>query len=513
VPGFFGLPSHGDVPMGMDMPPVPFFSADYYEFCVVVGSVPLLLAIHGIRQVRKSFLSAFLSLLGAISMLLAVGSLLNAPLYFGLPGFSGMAGTARMLYLFAFAVAGLAAVGAQAALDYGLRGATAPSRPRPGKAASLWPGVAAPLFDLGTAVLLGALFCGLAAWFLAASSRTPLNAGEILAYRAGEMALPAALLLLTSGGVTVMRLRPDRARAALVGLAALGAAQLLALGASVVQTAPAGSVFPISPAMQAIRSLHPFRLASVGGNWTLGWPMGPAPEQIAGRLPVLPPNTATWYGLRTLESYDSLNTRAYTEYLRRLDGRNPFPPENGNMALVTRADSPLLGQAGVDTVVSPTPLQSSTLVPERAPDGLFLYRVRGCLPPASVQGPSGRVTPARVRRWQAGLIDVAGAVGPGRLIVLDTDLPGWVVQVDGRPARLAEADGLFKAAPLAAGVHRVTFEYRPLSFRLGVFLSAIGLAILIAAGSARPVALRAPGAGWGHEPSQGQERMEGQTLD
>lgn len=82
---------------------------------------------------------------------------------------------------------------------------------------------------------------------------------------------------------------------------------------------------------------------------------------------------------------------------------------------------------------------------------------------ASGQGRNKRAGSARVASWRPGRIEVeVVASGPGVLVLHDTHYPGWVVEVDGRPARLLRADVLFRAVEVGAGRHRVEFRYEPL---------------------------------------------------
>ena len=46
---------------------------------------------------------------------------------------------------------------------------------------------------------------------------------------------------------------------------------------------------------------------------------------------ILPPNTATVYGLDDTQGYDSLLTGQYFQFAIALDGGSPAPLENGNM--------------------------------------------------------------------------------------------------------------------------------------------------------------------------------------
>lgn len=69
----------------------------------------------------------------------------------------------------------------------------------------------------------------------------------------------------------------------------------------------------------------------------------------------------------------------------------------------------------------------------------------------------------------------------GWLVVRDMAWPGWKAAVDGQPARVFAADGLFRAVRVSKGEHRVTFRYRPASFLLGAILSVFGLTITLLA--------------------------------
>jgi hypothetical protein len=66
----------------------------------------------------------------------------------------------------------------------------------------------------------------------------------------------------------------------------------------------------------------------------------------------------------------------------------------------------------------------------------------------------------------------------GYLALFDTYDPDWKVEVDGTPAPLMRANGLFRAVHLARGTHRVTFKYHPSAFYLGAQISAVTALVL-----------------------------------
>ena len=486
LPGFFGTPADGTVPtyLAPGAPPVFHFSADFYEFAVFTGIVPLLLAINGMRQCRKNWLALFLLALGVIMLLLATGTWLNAPLYFGLPGFSGMAGTARMLYLYAFAIAGLAACGLDAmsgpAHRLAPRTAAPGERPLPSAASKPYPGPHlspfTPILDLVIVVATGTVLCALAAFVLvsirgAAATSDPI---DLVASKMGDALIPGALLAASAAACVAITIRPRFRLPLEISLVALSAAQLLLFGMSVLRTSAPGDLFPETPAIRGILAQRPFRTMGIAE----GWPVGPDGPARLRRASPLPPNTGTYYDIGTIESYDSLNTRAYHRFVSSLQAEPPFPATNGNLVLISHPDFARVGLAGVDLVLSEEPLRTAALIPAGKAGDIYIYRLAGSRPRATIVSGTA-LTPARVESWNAGKI-VIRAEGPGQLVALDADMPGWTARVDGHPAAVRMADDLFKSCSVGPGSHRVTLEYRPLSFRLGLFLSAFAAAGMVA---------------------------------
>jgi hypothetical protein len=68
----------------------------------------------------------------------------------------------------------------------------------------------------------------------------------------------------------------------------------------------------------------------------------------------------------------------------------------------------------------------------------------------------------------------------GLLVLTDAWYPGWRATRDGQDAPILRANGLFRAVVVPAGRSRVIFEYRPESFRRGLTLSALSLALAVA---------------------------------
>ena len=64
----------------------------------------------------------------------------------------------------------------------------------------------------------------------------------------------------------------------------------------------------------------------------------------------------------------------------------------------------------------------------------------------------------------------------GVAVLLDEKAPGWTAEVDGEPAPILLADGLFRAVPVPHGAREVVFRYRTPGLRLGAVVSLLAWA-------------------------------------
>jgi hypothetical protein len=87
---------------------------------------------------------------------------------------------------------------------------------------------------------------------------------------------------------------------------------------------------------------------------------------------------------------------------------------------------------------------------------------------------------ARLTRDEETLVEVeADLSAPGLLVLADSYYRGWRARVDGEPAPILPTNHLFRGVPVPAGRHRVRFEYRPWSLRIGAAMTCIGVGVLI----------------------------------
>jgi hypothetical protein len=68
---------------------------------------------------------------------------------------------------------------------------------------------------------------------------------------------------------------------------------------------------------------------------------------------------------------------------------------------------------------------------------------------------------------------------PGYLVLTDTDYPGWEARVDEIATPIHRANLYFRAVPLEAGEHEITFLYQPSSVWAGLGLGMAGWTVLL----------------------------------
>ncbi len=99
-------------------------------------------------------------------------------------------------------------------------------------------------------------------------------------------------------------------------------------------------------------------------------------------------------------------------------------------------------------------------------------------------GRPSELRPARIRRYAPERVEIEVATDRAGLLVLtDSYYPGWEAHLDGAPAEIHRANGLYRAVVVPPGSHQVVFEYRPRSFRAGASISLAALGVLAGSGA------------------------------
>lgn len=92
---------------------------------------------------------------------------------------------------------------------------------------------------------------------------------------------------------------------------------------------------------------------------------------------------------------------------------------------------------------------------------------------------------ARVTEYEANRIELSAATGARGLLVLsEVYYPGWNAYVDGERVPIHRANHLLRAVPLPAGEHTVELRYEPWTLRVGIAISAISAAAMLAVAAA-----------------------------
>jgi hypothetical protein len=495
LPDFFGNPSVGNY----------WGQGNYAEYVAYAGVLPLALA-----PLARGKGVLFFFLLAAGSLLIAFGTPLNAVLFFGIPGFRGSGGPARMLFLYMTSLSVLGATALDLLLQRLRVGATA---------ASFF-----VVISLTAAV-------GIAVW-RSYPGTAALPAFAVLA----PSTLNILVMVVVLAGAFLAVVAASRWKASRDALAAvfiaLLAFDLFTFGAGYNPISSASQVYPRTAATDFLLSRGHVRVLPLSRKWSLrDFPQA-----------VLPPNSATVYGLLDAQGYDSIYLARYRSFLAEVVGGDPSPPENGNMLLATHFDAALAGRMGVRLVLSDRPLEYADSESARAAraheplrarevaqtGGVSIYALPGSMPLASVHtdaryaaswrealaslsdNPSSPVVivgsarggktgvlpprnaaarwrPAEVVRRSANRILIRAACDePAYLVVRDNFFPGWRASSNRTETRVLLADATFKAVRLSSGRHLVEMRYEPTTFLLGLFLSMCSLAALAAVCLARP---------------------------
>jgi hypothetical protein len=301
------------------------------------------------------------------------------------------------------------------------------------------------------------------------------------------------------------------------------AVDLLVFGKDYNSAIPRDYYYPATPAIQWLKQ-------------------DPANFRIWGEKAVLIPNTAEVFGLKDARGCDFTTVRRYEElikgqagefffYNRGLGLPKPFSllsvkyvldfrslaPDPARFELVysneisiyryrafrERALAVFDYQVDRDPVAILSRVRSGTFDPERV---LLLEEEPGqsrTLSGIQIPAPGTNATMRIVSDEPDEVKIEAFMPRPGFLLLLDTWFPGWLATVNGRPEKIYRANYNFRAVELPAGESTVQFVYRPGSFRLGIVLGAISLAVLAAAwfwpqrkrSTASPAVTGEPGAG------------------
>lgn len=446
LPGFFGSPTRGTY-WGVYTNGGP---GAYMENACYGGVLTLLLALAGLAATwRGSATTRFFAISAAVSLLLALGTPLNALPFFGLPGFAQTGSPGRILVLWSFCLTVLAATGTQAVLRSEWR--------------ALVKGAGA------FAVVLLLALAHAAVWV---SRNEPPGALAVLLGTEGDLwRLPLGLLLGAAAAFWLWR-RGSVTTPVLGGsLVALVGVDLLAAGYGFNRTTPPQNVYPVTPLIAFLQKHRAEgRVMPINRRWSFD-PAKPPPV-------ILPPNTATVYGLDDTQGYDSLLTGQYFQFAGRMDGGSPAPRENGNMVFTYGYGSREAREAGARFVVTREPLAGAA--PVFQDDGAYVYEDKEALP--HVRNSEGKMVVAIAPAPPTRVILLTEDVLPRQIVVADQWYPGWHTYFGGQKAALTPGPDIFRTITLMPAQltlsptnHPREMRYEPTTFRVGLYALCLAL--------------------------------------
>ncbi len=475
APDFFGNPGQGDY----------WGYASQWEDAVYLGILPLLLALGTIRMRRDTSYRALVCFLWAVIVVtlpLALGR--NTPvfpfLYRYVPTFAMFKAPARMLIWMEFALALLAAIGAEVW-----------ARPVGRGLKRLKQGIAAAF-----ALTLGA---GLS-WLVLREVEVSFVRATALA---GIWIVGAGLLTLRMPPVERVTQRTRWMWLALIWLVA----DLLAAGWLLNPSVPAAFYAGETPELQVLRSqagTTRLYLSASDEYWIkfrrfLRMRDYRPVEDLQHIRQTLLPNLNLLDGVAAVNNFDPLVPGRYARWMEMVDGAAPEERASWlqlmNVGWVETVDlQSALGvkfeqvQAGarftwVGCSQRAAGEEQALQAVQRRLTGLSRSQAVILEGEATLQDTSycDAAAPAlKVVIDEPGrtVVRVDGAGQAGWLVQRDSWYPGWAALVDGTETTVERADYLFRAVFVPAGGREVELVYRPLALRLGAIVSALGWTIV-----------------------------------
>jgi O-antigen/teichoic acid export membrane protein len=488
---------------------------NYVEAAAYLGILPLLLAavgLFGTRRRERWFFGA--------SAALALSFVFGLPTYrllFALPGIEQLRTPFRWVFPFCLAVTVLAGFGADR-LSWRRASGTA----RVVAALALAAGAAAAGIVVVTYLEPSRWVTGVtdALARVTGAEQAVLSVfpdtGTFAGYLYSQVAHLATFLLLAGAAILILaRERGGRAAWLLIASVAAGDLLIVGRGFNPAVDPRLGAIVP--PAVTVLRDATDVKWGRVVG---------------VGDEKVLWPNTLQRFEVPDLRGYESIVPEWTAAALSAAEDQSGWLKFNriGNLTSARLLEHPLLRAAGARYAVSATPLEQEGLVLLHAGD-VLVYENPRALPrawvvpevrvvsraelPAALDEldpettvlleeapaeaiwtglPAGRPLPAppAVVRTSASTELVIDVYSPASamLVVSDAYFPGWrawvasAVDAAREPVEVPvfRADGMLRAVPIPAGRSTVRLAYFPLSAKLGLFASFVGvLGLLVVA--------------------------------
>lgn len=465
---------------------------EFVEYACYVGVGALSLSLLGLFSVRRrsktdkgpAGAGAF-GLIGAVGLLLALGTPLCAVFFYLAPGYRQFNATGRALCLFCFALAALSAYGVEHLL-----GKTAPDSGQERQRA-----VRAFLICLAAVGVAGFIgYPGLAGLW-----KWP-NDPHWQPYLSQGMRQFAGLLLLSAASVWLA----IRSKPMAYAIPVICAADLYAAFGSFNPSPNPGMLGYPTQVTEFLKTTPPDRVLSME---TPG----------SGIKSLIVPNFNAVVGYREVQGADSLHTWRYHHLMERVaralspSGSGFMDPNTVRMPAprhpvldmlnlryvttepqVTIAEQGFLHLSDYELTVWENPRASgaawfpSRQIQAEGVDAAFAAMNQVSFDPkrdtvleagsASLGAGEATLTAFSPQR----LVYTVRASSSGLLVMSEPYFPGWRATVNGRRAQIRVANYILRSVEVPQGEHRLEFRYEPASYRTGLFATCLAAGLCAA---------------------------------
>ncbi len=444
---------------------------NYGELVGYIGIVPLVFAITAIFSRRMKNYGFWVGTL-VVALLFALPTpVAHLPFILKVPVLSSLQPT-RLMFVIDFALVILAAYGCHEFLEHSKK--------------SRW---------MASLLIIGGILVAL--WIVVVASRIGIVSAALrgsLEVSARNLVLPTMLMVVAGGlmWIDVMQKGPKNWIPAFAGMTingwlrwimvAVAAFDLLRFGWKFTPFTPREYFFPETKVISFLNEQkEPFRVMSVEKR-------------------ILPPNTASYFGIESIEGYDPIYSSRYEELLAAVARGKPdiTPPFGFNRIVsIESINSPILPVLGARYVLSLAPIQESyltevfsegeTIVYEdtRAVPRVYavervmkasdkqqaiqaLYDIKDYRGEAVAEGDVSLVpVPMRsdegvsLTGYTSGLLEIHAKLAVPRLIVIANAYnPKWRATIDGVKTTILRTNYAFQGVVVPEGSHRVILTYK-----------------------------------------------------
>lgn len=219
-------------------------------------------------------------------------------------------------------------------------------------------------------------------------------------------------------------------------------------------------------------SRPPFSNGSVGKNENKNW------NRLLEELEMIPASTHQLYKIPSAASYVAIMPERYRLY---------WGSNNVNSINYGNYENIRFNETNVKYFITGYPMD----VIENHKSGRFqkiyekgkirIYENKEAKPRANlIDNKNKQLAVGEIRDINPQIVEInIDSTQSGRLVLRDFYYPGWIALVDGVKQEIKPYDILFRSVEISAGKHVISFEYKPVSFKIGVIVSLFSIIGLV----------------------------------